>query len=72
MKWQPWIDFKQPPSPPLLPIAEPPCKECKHWSPRYQYNANGTPGGIRICWANEQHHDFSCHEEKDSDKESGK
>lgn len=46
----------------VLPILEPPCKNCRSWQPHPKYDANGNVAGFRMCTAIEIKNDFSCFE----------
>ena len=67
MNWKPWNTLeKQKPHEATNygdPITEPPCRHCRSFAPQVVFI--DTPegqkqGGVRICHANEMHHDFSC------------
>lgn len=64
MRWQPWDDFK--PEEELLPILEPPCKDCVFWKPQRQYMMNGMYDGVRLCHSVDMQKDFSCYKERDA------
>lgn len=71
-KWQPEIDFNQPPE--ALPIPEPPCRDCRFWRPtriykrascrHYDHKSVVEFVGVRCCWAEKMYPDFSCFERK--------
>ncbi len=46
-----------------IDVSEPPCKQCKHWNPRYLVRDDGTIAGVRFCHAEEMFDDFSCYED---------
>lgn len=56
--WRPWDEFKKNLDP--LPIKEPPCKHCANFYPIAQYGTEGVFQGVRVCHAEDMHHDFSC------------
>lgn len=61
IEWKPWETFRQDQE--LLPITEPPCKGCKFFRPRRQYETGGRFSGVVICEKiGEQCNDFSCFE----------
>jgi hypothetical protein len=62
MKWEPWIIFRKDQTDEILPIAEPPCKHCKHWRPVRVFAQSGRFEGIAACRADDMHFDFSCYE----------
>lgn len=62
MKWQPWEDFRQEEE--ILPIKEPPCKDCCFWKPSRIYSCNGEYDGVICCTKPDMEHDFSCYREK--------
>ena len=66
MKWEPWNEYDEVRGDPVLPIPEPPCKECYWWQPRQviHYSASmrsSNLDSIRCCWASNMHFDFSCY-----------
>ena len=70
MKWEPWITFKKTfkktkEEEDILPIYEPPCKNCRHWRPGRFYSSTGMFDGIIACRSADMHYDFSCYEDKD-------
>jgi hypothetical protein len=48
-----------------LEIAEPPCKTCRHWTPRIKTDETGKFAGIVCCSAKKMHRDFSCFEDSE-------
>lgn len=66
-EWHPWNDFDDGGESVLLPIAEPPCKQCEYWKPHRTYSCVGNKmifDGVRCCIKSDQFHDFSCYREK--------
>ena len=66
MKWQPWIDFDDG-EVEILPISEPPCKECSRWLPQRVYKLMGDSikfDGVELCHAPEMYPDYSCYRAK--------
>ena len=64
MKYQPRIDFNNPPE--TLDIKVP-CESCAHWNPQRDFYHTGTGykfNGVRLCHTNEMTNDFSCYKEK--------
>lgn len=48
-----------------LDVPEPPCKNCHFFRPqaifkRYGNSVGQTFDGIKMCWADDMEHDFSC------------
>lgn len=46
-----------------LDIPRPPCEHCVHWSPEVEFtntDSGQMATGIRMCWEDDQLHDFSC------------
>lgn len=73
-EWKPWETYDQDAE--VLPIPEPPCKECRYWKPQRQYikstyrKIGMVCDGIICCHAFEMFSDFSCfklREEKQQD-----
>jgi hypothetical protein len=60
---QAWEDFK--PSDDVLPISEPPCRDCHYFRPRRIYTEHGLFNGVVLCTnTGEQCNDFSCYKAK--------
>lgn len=49
----------------VLPIPEPPCRNCANWRPTRQYGGRGEFLGVRLCQADEMAIDFSCFRKKE-------
>ena len=69
MEWHPWDDVKNNklglPKLTISSITEPPCKNCKYFSPQiitYPTIEGQVFDSVRCCWADEQYNDFSCYE----------
>ncbi len=63
MKWDPWNEFEKDAE--VLPIKEPPCKDCDYWKPIRCYGKDGSFDGIICCHAPEDMEvDFSCYRYK--------
>lgn len=59
-QWDPWKERLEIPK---LKRSEPPCKDCRYWSPEPIYRDSPVGqqyDGARCCWAPEMHRDFSC------------
>lgn len=59
-KFEPWnmLDYDKPLM--SLDIKEPPCKNCRPWSPRAKTTSLGDFDGVILCLAGDQEFDFSC------------
>jgi hypothetical protein len=75
-KWEPWSTYdikgkvtneeKRRLEAEVLPILEPPCKQCIHFNPQREFIPHKEKGfylfsGIRVCTAPERWSDFSCY-----------
>lgn len=70
--WNPWEEYKAPfhstrQAMNELPIAAPPCPNCRYWYPARKYQAIGDSrdknpvfDGVRLCHSENQFNDFSC------------
>ncbi len=67
--WAPWFEYAPPEGtiPAELPIAGPPCPDCRFWAPRHWVldrnsgrRDSGKAIGVICCHAAEQERDFSC------------
>lgn len=66
-KFEPWKDFNASLSTldPELPIKAPPCPGCHFWNPRREFVQGLLQmSGVKLCHAQEMHHDFSCFQNK--------
>jgi len=61
MDWEPIKTLRTMNGPVELPqVDEPPCRWCQHWRPERLRDNEGKTIGIRCCWSELQHQDFSC------------
>ena len=66
MEWKPWEKYREEPLK-MLPIYEPPCKDCRLWYPHVEYDTDSEIiafNGIRCCRSDKMQNDFSCYREK--------
>jgi len=66
--WEPWEEFKFDLELLNIPIAEPPCKNCAFFKPRFDFSVDGKQNGVRLCQAERMYNDFSCFKEKPDDE----
>ena len=76
-KWDPVVQSTTEPPPAATnkynSMKGPPCSNCSRWNPQVTYRP--TPSGqerdgIRCCWADQMHHDFSCFDDADHSEPS--
>lgn len=67
--FRPWIEFEADLAtlPFELPIAAPPCADCKFWNPRRMFEVSGETktSGVRLCHSKQMWQDFSCFRDRE-------
>lgn len=72
MEWHPWDITPEPVESGPIDVSAPPCVHCKNWRPCANViESSVRPSvrlydGVRLCHADEQHHDFSCYRPKEA------
>lgn len=66
IKWEPWVTYRA--NAPILPISEPPCKDCAHWRPIVIFDKYGNFDGVRMCQSDKMLDDFSCYVQRKDNK----